>query len=285
MGVFTYSVSKYTPASKFKTEGLFDNNYMQSTKSAIDDFVEKRISLFKLIRPYENDIQNLPYELTNLIFLGCISAVESYIRKIIRSLINVDLISRKNCEERTLKYGAVISYKDTSMLPEALLEEYSFANGKNIKDTIKTFLNVKCDNIQPLDTVFSEFSSICELRHCVVHRFGLLGSNNAIKLGLSEHQEYIEKPLRIDFEHLNEIVQICDNLVKAINNHLFSVVLERTFTEKSEIWYSDYRKDKNTFMKYLDLFIDSSNSADFKDIYKEFMQSMHGKYGQNYQSI
>lgn len=62
---------------------------------------------------------------------------------------------------------------------------------------------------------------VCQLRHCIVHRFGFLGSNNAITLGLATHKNYLEKPLVISFSHLNEMVQVCENTVKLINNFLF----------------------------------------------------------------
>src|SRR5690606_7762702 len=145
-------------------------------------------------------------------------------------------ISRMNCESEPLKYGAALSHDDEMMLPEALLEGYSFTNGKNIKDTFKKLLDIKC-NTTELDTVFKDFSKICQLRHCVVHRFGLLGSHNAIELGLTDHKQYVEKPIQITFENLNEIVTICENLVKVVNNHLFSELLERTYSQHTEIWY------------------------------------------------
>lgn len=283
MGKFKYTISEYIPISEFTTVGLFAESYTQSQKSALDDFVDKRMSLFALLRPYESNINELPYELTNMVFLGCVSAVESYFRKIIRSIINVDSYSRKNCEELNLKYGVVITQKDISMLPEALLEEYSFADGKNIKETLKKLLDINCNKEHPLEEVLKEFSAVCQLRHCVVHRFGLLGSNNAIKLGLSEHKKYLEKPLKIDFDHLNEMVQVCENVVKVTNNHLYSEILERTFRDRTERWYSDYRKDKRTFNKYYQIFKDSSRTIEEKNIYKDFINGMHLMYGKGYQ--
>lgn len=280
---FKYSLSQYIPISNFTTVGIFDNTHVQSKKSAIDDFIDKRTSLFALIKPYENRIGELPKELTSMVFLGCISAVESYVRKIVRCIINVDKFSCKNCEGQMLKFGAVLLHQDKTMLPEALLEEYSFASGWNIKETISKLLGIKCENSEPLNTVLKEFSKICQLRHCVVHRFGFLGSNNAIELGLSEHKEYLEKPLRIDFDHLNEMVQVCENIVKVINNHLFCELIERTFNSRTEVWHFDYRRDKNTFRKYFDLFADSSSGNDCKVAYKEFITCMQKNYGREYQ--
>lgn len=116
------------------------------------NLLRKETAIFALLNPYSANIENVPYELTNMILLGCVSAVESYIRKILRSIINMDSCSRKKCESQTLTYGAAISHQNKKeMLPEALLEGYSFANGKNIKDTIKAFLDVQCDKNSALE--------------------------------------------------------------------------------------------------------------------------------------
>ncbi|MGW7159824.1 hypothetical protein [Paenibacillus taichungensis] len=281
MAKFNYLLSSNTSASNFTTNGIFDDTFVHSRKSAIDDFIEKRSALFALLRPYEENIDLVPRELMNMILLGCISAVESYVRKIIRTIIIVDESSRKICENQHLKYGAVITH-DKFLLPEALLEEYSFTNGYNIKETIKKLTGIKLDNISTINTVFKEYSKICQLRHCVVHRFGLLGSNNAIELGLAEHGKFLEKPLQINFEHLNEMVLVCENLVKEVNNYLFCEVLERTYKSRTEQWYFDFRRDKKTFKKYYSLFVDSSCDNKEKVVYKEFTKSMQEYYGRNF---
>lgn len=283
MSKFNYHLSRNISISNFTTEDLFDSEFIQSEKSAIDDFIDKRAALFILVCPYEDKIDQLPNELSNMIFLGFISAVESYVRKIIRSIINVDHCSRVKCENQVIKFGAVLSHQEKTMLPESLLEEYSFASGRNIKDTIDKLLDIKCrKETQPLNKALEEYSRVCQLRHCVIHRFGFLGSNNAINLGLSEHKQFIEKPLRINFDQLNEIARVCENVVKVVNNFLFSEILERTYKNRTEKWFSDFRRDKKTFLKYYSIFKDSSNKEKIINIYKEFMNEMHKEFGKGY---
>lgn len=283
MGKFAYLISPFDHANPVITTELFDIDFEHSTHSALDDFIEKRKSLFTLFRPYESDITQVPNELINMILLGCISAVESFIRKLIRSIVILDESSRKKCEEIELQYGAVLSHKDSNMLPEAILEKFSFASGKNIKDTVSKVLGLNCDT-PALKKVFEEFTKICELRHCVVHRFGLLGSKNAIKLGLDDHIRFLEKPMQINFDQLNQIVLVCENLVKALNNYLFSEVLERTFRDKTELWYFDFRRDKKIFQKYYKLFRDSTNTEKDIEIYRKFIKCMEVEYGKGYQN-
>ncbi len=131
-----------------------------------------------------------------------------------------------------------------------------FCGGKNIKDTIKNLTGISIPKQNSsLNESFAEYSKICQLRHCVVHRFGFLGSNNAIKLGLTEHVNYLEKPLQINFDNLNEIVQICENVVKVLNDFLFCEVLERTFSQRTENWSYDYRRIEKSSKNILMFFV------------------------------
>ena len=60
-----------------------------------------------------------------------------------------------------------------------------------------------------VDDILGHFSKVCQLRHCIVHRFGRLGSKNMIELGLTEHKNYLEKPLKLNFDQLNAIFLVC----------------------------------------------------------------------------
>ncbi|MCV4861498.1 hypothetical protein OFB63_36165, partial [Escherichia coli] len=60
----------------------------------------------------------------------------------------------------------------------------------------------------------SEFMKVCELRHCCVHRFGKLGSKNAIRLGLAEHMKHLEKPIILNNDDLEQIAFIVENFIR-----------------------------------------------------------------------
>ena len=284
MAEFIYNMSSISPILKFETRQVFDTGYSHSDESAIDDFVSKRNSLFLLTSDYLANNQEVPIELGKLIFLGLISAVESYMRKVLRLLISTDKISEKQCENQVVKYGSVLSHKDTDLLAESLMENYSFSNGYNIKNTIESLLGIKCmkSKEEPFRSALVEYTKICELRHCIVHRFGLLGSHNAIKLGLESHLECVEKPVVLNYATLSEINVVCTNTVKAINNFLFCSVLERTFINKSIVWKLHYGQDRRNFIRYYNIFKDSQNGDDPKDIYKTFINALKSKYGSNY---
>lgn len=270
---YKYRINDYSKSSKLETQGLFDTDFKESNISPIDTFFEKTTELNMLI----DDPDDFPGQLAGLILLGYVSAVESYFREIIRKLILIDTASKRKCEKHSLTYGAAIIY-DSEMLPEAMLENRSFASSKKIEESLKDFLGIpKGDYSSDLNEALDQFSKVCQLRHCSVHRFGRLGSNNAIALGLEDHKEYLEKPLKIDFNTLQEIFLVCNNTVKEINNFLFEKILVRNVSEGLYSWEWDLRKDKNEFIKYYNLFVSEKNPPiqipSLKKAYEEFRKT------------
>jgi hypothetical protein len=255
---YTHRVnSTATTIVPLDTISCFDINHTESHKSPIDSCFEK-VNNLNLIYVKFSTLpqltQNIIDTQNNLILLGYISAVESYLREIIRKLIILDKASRISSEEQQLNYGAAINYTP-DMLPEALLERSSYASKSNIIESFKTFLGLKGHTPPELNETLDEFEKICHFRHCVVHRFGKLGSSNAIKFGLDKHSECLEKPLKLDSNKLFSIHQVCENTVLVINNHLFKRTLERTVEPEYLNWQWDFRKDKRKFTQYYNLFV------------------------------
>ncbi|MGB3132624.1 MAG: hypothetical protein WBB26_13175 [Saprospiraceae bacterium] len=244
-----------TTISSFITNNCFDITYIENNKSPIDNCLEK-IDQLNLIHTQYSTIPtstvNIPTTY-NLILLGYISAIESYIREIVRKIIVIDKASRISCELEEINYGAAINYpKD--LLPEVILEKASFASKKNIVDSFKKFLGLEGHQPDELLKTLEEFEKICHLRHCIVHRFGKLGSQNAIKFGLDNHSTLIEKPLKLDINMVYDLSIICTNTVLVVNKYLFNKIFERTATKENNIWEWDLRKDKSKFEKYFNLF-------------------------------
>ena len=180
------------------------------------------------------------------------SAVESYVRAIITGLINIDHVCRQLVSEKTVSFGLVVGGHDTKLLPEALLENHTFSTEGKIPDALRTFLGIP--KLSPeLDVLDREFRKLCQVRHCCVHRFGKLGSQNASRLGFDEHREAIEHPFspsRADTEAIAEILQA---YVKALNNHLFRSVLDRSVarTASGPAWAWTFELDRERFQRIL----------------------------------
>ncbi|PBJ07281.1 hypothetical protein [Flavobacterium sp. ACN6] len=245
-----------TTINSFATNSCFDDTYIESDTSPIDNCLSK-INQLNLIHTQYSALAPNPANIPttyNLVLLGYISAIESYIREIIRKIILIDKISRISCELEEINYGAAISYPK-SLLPEVILEKASFANKDNIINSFKKYLGLKGYQPNELIKTLEEFEKICHLRHCIVHRFGKLGSQNAIKFGLDNHSNLIEKPLKLDTGMVYNLSIICTNTVLVINKYLYSRILERTASKENNIWAWDLRSDKSKFEVYYKLFM------------------------------
>jgi len=309
--LYTYRVNDYSSSSGWTTDALFDGSFTEAAASAIDTFYQKSGELNVLIldpRDFRlmfqglrtggrispavhneletalSDTTSIKPVFSNLVLLGYISAVESYIREILRRVITIDSEARRACEAKSISYGAAL-FHTPLMLPEALLEQMSFISRRTIEDTIREFVGiVKVQIPKGISDILIEYENVCQLRHCIVHRFGKLGANNAIKLGLDLHSSFIEKPIKLDYAGLQRVAAVCSNLVKEVNQFLWEYVMMRLIAEpanqtkwkkkNSNIpWSWDFRRDKAAFKKYFDTFAftgSATNIPRLADAYDEY---------------
>lgn len=234
------------------THNLFDSSYKEPKISAIDEF-SVRVRSLNILAPRPDDFD--PFQ-GQLVLLGVIAAVESYLRTLFRRLIHFDPGCQDAVQKRDVAYGAAI-HLAPELLPEALLERISFISKENIEKAIKELLGIQGGLPPDVVTATEDYVRICQLRHCVVHRFGKLGASNAISLGLSKHGALMEKPLRLDYTALQSAIAICAGFVKSLNNFLFNAILSRV-PEGS--WSGTYRIDRAKFVAYYMLFADKQSA-------------------------
>ena len=278
-------VAVRNPKQPLNTASFFDPNIRELDESPIDHFLTNCLRLnehwVKL-----GPLEEIPVELGNLLLLGYVSAVESYMRSLLRRLITIDQYSQKTCETFQVTYAAVLHHK-SDQLADALLEETLFSAGNSISGGLSKFIGFS-DLSANTKKLLEEYDQICQLRHCCVHRFGKLGVKNAVSLGLSTHSQYLERQILIRKKELADIADLLFALVKSLNNEVFGFILKRTATKKlgngPEIgigWTWNKAKDKKRFLNYYKIFAstkDATPSASASDIYAMF-RSTHHKIG------
>lgn len=270
------SITTVQAIAPLNTASLFNSAPSLIEPSPIDQFIANTNAINVIYLP-SSAASNA--ELGTLVLLGYMSAVESYFRAVIRGLINVDARSRLLAEPHRLSFGAALHHKP-NLLPEAILEEISFAGGRNVETTLREVVGIKGQLPNEVQVVLAEYSKICEIRHCCVHRFGKLGANNAIRLGLDSHKQSLEMPFSPTKENLEDISDLLRTFVKTINNFLFQSVLDRSSSinnyddrQFGEIWHWNYNKDRRKFGGYYGLFASASDnppSPNVKDVYSSF---------------
>lgn len=258
---FYLKINGTSRSSVFDTTNIFGNS-QENGLSPIDIYIKKNRSYLVKLGALETanliDINNEDdSDIYNLFLLGFVSNVESYFRRLIRHSILIDKKSLNTCLEQQLTYAAALHHNE-KLLPEALLEHCSFTSYDNIKLTVNTFLGlgINKQSAEQLELIkcLQAFEQLCHLRHCIVHRAGLLGSKNALKLGLDKHKAFFEKPIILNANFLQEASTICLNCVKSFNNFAFNSFIVRYVNDnKSEIYWK-YNVDRKWFSKYFNLF-------------------------------
>lgn len=266
------AITTSSVVSPIDTSGLFEHGYSEPELSPIDQYFENNQALNVIALTGTFSQQK-----ASIVLMGYMSAVESYFRALLRGIICVDEPSQKLVENMDIPYAAAVHHKN-DLLPEALFEGTSLANPKNIKDAIRDHIGIKGEPPSDVQKVLKEFGKICELRHCCTHRFGKLGSKNAVRLGLNDHSELLEKPLHLNPQNLEDISFILRSLVNTFNSYIYENLLTRMAKNKDEkgqpmyssSWSWNYTKDKKRFSNYYQLFSstkDIAPSPDMKIIY------------------
>jgi hypothetical protein len=259
------------------TATLFDRNFDEGKLSPIDQFIKNTnsVNLVWLSLP------DISPELASIALLGYMSAVESYMRALIRNIINIDKTAKLAVESLQISFAAAV-HNNKELLPEALLEETSFVSLDNIKKSLNKFIGLQ-PNYSDMEKHFEEFEKICQLRHCCTHRFGKLGTKNAVALGLAKHNNCLEKPIKLGRAELELSADILRDFVKSLNNIVFRAILDRTavggktsvqgLNAVKENWRWKYHQDRKRFMQFYSLFAsttDSVPSPEPKRIYESF---------------
>jgi hypothetical protein len=286
------SLDTITPFSaptkgKLDTENWFNPTHVTTIQSPVDEFRSNLAQINVLYLGADARGDYMPM-LGSLVYLGMVSAAEGYFRSLLRRLILVDEACRHNASSRTLTYGAALHHTE-DLLPEALLEGISLANTKNVATELKTLCNIsqmsKEGNVPvALERLFKNFESICQVRHCGIHRFGKLGSQQALRLGMDKHKPLLEKPLALTVQQLQEIAEALEALIRAVNSYCFADILKRTYSagptgkDKAKLyqknWQLDWIQDQMRFTEYYDIFASvggSQPSDSVENMYAAFI--------------
>lgn len=271
------AIVKVAPFTQIiSTDILFDKSHKLSKLSPIDEFIDNSNKL-NLLWIAQDELSS---EFAIILFLGYFSAVESYVRALVRTLIQVDVYSQRCAEGQQITFGAAMHH-NKQLLPEALMDNHSFTATENILKTFKSLTDV---DLVIDEAITAELDKICQMRHCCVHRFGKLGAKNAMALGLTSHSNLFEKPLILRKDDLLLVSSTLRSVVKTINNAAYKAVLDRTFPTTpvrngdkkivpKSLWSKVYEDDKELFTKYYKIFSSSNRdeSPRVREMYTRFI--------------
>ncbi len=264
---------------------LFHTAHTDAAISPIDQFIENCLPLNLLWAKEIDQTKDVAPEMGFLLILGYVSAVESFMRALIRRVILCDPFSQKCCESLPISFGAVLHHEEDA-LPDALLEESVFSGKVEIIKALTRYIGFTIPNSSALAELLNQFEQICQLRHCCVHRFGKLGTKNAIALGgLTLHKACLEKPIRLTGSSTEAIARLVFILAKSINTEVFRFVIARSATGDFGVagqcgigWTWDAEQDSARFAPYYSVFAtekDAQKSPDMAEMYERFRTAHH----------
>lgn len=245
-----------------KTSSFFEPS-QASQLSPLDDFIAN-VDQLNLLAATQTQF---PKDFSALLLLGYMSAVESYMRRLVGAVVQVDEVARRKSASKSLIYGASLCSAGADDYADALLDAVSFAGRVGIVDACKDFLGLK-GFAAAVEGPLQDYQEICELRHCCVHRFGRLGAKNAVALGIDEHAGRLGYEFRTDLAGFEEIASRLRNFVKGLNNTVWERIMERTARnrdDKGEPLYSvewawKWPTDRRRFKAYWDVFAARTDS-------------------------
>jgi len=217
-----------------------------------------------------NDTNNLDNTLLNLILLGHISAVESYLREIVTKIINIDKYSFEKCADLNLSFLAANSHPKNT-LAESLLEYKTFIEKKDIINLFDTFIGIKFD-VNTLE-ILEEFEKICNLRHVIIHRFSKIGIKNLKKLDLHGNKKFLEKKLVLNYKFIQDSTKVCEYLVNNINQTIAEKVIIRKFRDEN-VQKIPHRAGLHEFKKYAKIFYSKDIQLDFETEFSKIKSAL-----------
>lgn len=271
-------VSGSVRTTNINTTNVLNVSDINTNQSPIDEYesrsknLMKSLGLFSKTHTEDAEKKQLTSDenfLLNLVLLGAISNVESYVRALIRNCLSIDKASQHHSLNQQLSFAAAL-HMSKDVLAHALMDDTSFSNSKKIKDCFNKFLNITISNSTKdvlsgeLNKCLVDFDILCQIRHCIVHRSGMLATKTAATLGIESHKDFLEGPILLTIEFIQDANSICSNLVRAINNYIFLCVIKRYIKDNKSSISGDYRTDKSWFKLYLNTFKSTKEIGNFK---------------------
>lgn len=249
--VFRSSVDITTAQASplLETHLIFDVEARPFSGSPIDEFTT-RLRVINSLAPMPTRFDP---QLGQLVLLGAVAAVESFLRALFRRCIVLDDVCRAAAMKRDISYAAAL-HLNPDLLPEAILERISFTSADNIQKACRELLGISGDFSSAFTKALEDYIRVCHLRHCVVHRFGKLGASNAVHLGIDAHCDLLERPMRLDYASLQTSIAVADCFARVFNSFVFNAIVSRMFDVNL---CGDYSRDGPIFRRYYAIFRDS----------------------------
>jgi hypothetical protein len=192
-----------------------------------------------------------------LITIGIISATEDNVRDTLAGILKVCPLARKKAADQAVNFGSVL-WHGQAEIERGAFERTSFADADQIAKVSRAFIGYEMW-AGPLATHLRYFSTVCELRHCIVHSGGFIQGKNALALELAPSGDRLV--VSIGYAGVQEIAAVCAGMVRAFNTELFKAIASRWAIDWRRTVSWDPPSENKLFSTIWDLFHSETDSA------------------------
>lgn len=190
-------------------------------------------------------------ELLGLMMIGIVSAAEFYFRTVLGRCVDLCPLSLDHAGAATVPIGAFRHYHDSDYsYVIGSMEHESLAGADSVRGAVKKFTGLDPSTDSSLRAALDEFGILCELRHCLAHSRGFLGSKNRRTLGL---RSGTFSKILIRNDSALELLKLAHNSVRAVNRFLSNGILDRWIDK--DVLRGKWREDRNNFLAWWNSFV------------------------------
>lgn len=173
-----------------------------------------------------------------LFLVGLVSATENYFRDVLSRVVTLCPVAQEAAASQQIALSSVIWHGGDNAPERGALELKSLASAENLRKAFKDFAKLDgkwIEKAKTLNGAIDEFDKVCEFRHNLVHSGAVLAGRNAVALQIrGPGRAMMVAP---GYAEIQEVADVCTNLVISANTELFAVLAER--------WAGDWRKKPN----------------------------------------
>lgn len=162
-------------------------------------------------------------ELVRLLLLGLVSGTENYFRQVLSRLLTTCPESQRICASTEIKFSAA-RYHQQTHIASSLLDESVFSSSENIETETKRLTGISPSASGSVKQALAEYHKVCIIRHATVHSHGYIGAKNITDLRVKSQQKLA---VSVSVKSFESIAEICVNLVRAYNSHMWRAVVGR----------------------------------------------------------
>lgn len=229
----------------------------------IDLFNERLTEILISLGKVPSDLKPMAL---SLFYIGMISATEKFFRDLVCGVVSICQLAKDRLRDSSIQFGT-LGYYTPNRMASGIFQGKSLSDLNELKTLIRKIGGCEIKQGDEITVALEEFSSICQVRHALVHSYGELGLNNLTGMGLESPKELSE--VLVDDGLFQSSAVVCNNLVKVVNQSIFEAIVSEWIDQSKlkGVWKEDKMIWDNCWSVFR-----SKDQCDPKNSYQAWMR-------------